>query len=55
LAKAGSSIKKGDAIVILESMKMQVAVKAHRDGNIKEIRTKEGSTVARYDTIAIIE
>jgi biotin carboxyl carrier protein len=32
-----------------------VAVKAHRDGNIKEIRAKEGSTVARYDTIAIIE
>lgn len=55
LAKAGSSIKKGDAIVILESMKMQVAVKAHKDGNIKEIRAKEGSTVARHDTVAIIE
>jgi biotin carboxyl carrier protein len=55
LAKAGSAIKKGDAIVILESMKMQVAVKAHRDGNIKEIKAKEGSTVARYDIIAIIE
>jgi biotin carboxyl carrier protein len=55
LSKVGSSIKKGDAIVILESMKMQVAVKAHKDGLIKEIRTKEGSTVARYDVVAVIE
>ena len=55
LPTVGSSIKKGDAIVILESMKMQVAVKAHKDGHIKEIRAKEGSTVARYDVVAVIE
>jgi biotin carboxyl carrier protein len=55
LTKVGSSIKKGDAIVILESMKMQVAVKAHKDGLIKEIRAKEGSTVARHDVVAVIE
>lgn len=55
LAKIGTEVKKGDSIVILESMKMQVAVKAHKDGLIKEIRTKEGSTVARYDIVAVIE
>jgi biotin carboxyl carrier protein len=32
-----------------------VAVKAHKDGLIKEIRAKEGSTVARYDVVAVIE
>jgi biotin carboxyl carrier protein len=55
MAKPGSPIKKGDPVVVLESMKMQVAVKAHKDGTIKEIRTKEGASVARYDLIAVIE
>jgi biotin carboxyl carrier protein len=48
-------VKKGDAVVILESMKMQVAVKAHKDGNLKEIRVKQGAAVARNDIVAIIE
>jgi biotin carboxyl carrier protein len=55
LAKPGTSVKKGDALVILESMKMQVAVKSHKDGNVKEIRAKEGATVARHDVVAVIE
>ena len=55
MAKPGSPIKKGEPVVVLESMKMQVAVKAHKDGTIKEIRVKDGVSVARYDLIAIIE
>jgi biotin carboxyl carrier protein len=54
-AKAGTEVKKGDVIVILESMKMQVAVKAHKDGNLKEIKIKQGASVARNDVLAIIE
>ncbi len=48
-------MKKGDSLVVLESMKMQVAVKAHKDGIIKELRVKKGATVSRNDIIAIIE
>lgn len=55
LVEPGNSVKKGDAVLILESMKMQVAVKAHKDGNLKEIRVKQGAVVARNDTVAIIE
>jgi biotin carboxyl carrier protein len=55
MAKPGSSVKKGDPVVVLESMKMQVAVKAHKDGIIKEVRTKEGASIARHDLIAVIE
>ncbi len=54
-AKAGTDVKKGDVIVILESMKMQVAVKAHKDGHLKEIRVKQGASVARNDVLAFIE
>jgi biotin carboxyl carrier protein len=53
--KAGDDVKKGDVIVVLESMKMQVAVKAHKDGNIKEIKVKQGASVARNDVLAVIE
>lgn len=53
--KVGNDVKKGDVIVVLESMKMQVAVKAHRDGNIKEIKVKQGASVARNDVMAVIE
>ena len=55
MAKPGSTVKKGDPVVVLESMKMQVAVKAHKDGVIKEVRTKEGASIARHDLIAVIE
>lgn len=54
-AKPGTEVKKGDVIVVLESMKMQVAVKAHRDGNLKEIKVKQGASVARHDVLAVIE
>lgn len=55
MAKPGSAVKKGDPVVVLESMKMQVAVKAHKDGVVKEIRLKEGASIARHDLIAVIE
>ncbi len=51
----GASVKKGEAVCVLESMKMQVTVKAHKDGNIKSIKIKEGGTVAKNDVIAEIE
>lgn len=54
-AKTGTDVKKGDVIVVLESMKMQVAIKAHKDGNLKEIKVKQGASVARNDVLAVIE
>lgn len=52
---SGSVVKAGDSVIILESMKMQVAIKAHKDGNIREIKVKQGTTVGRYDVVAVIE
>jgi biotin carboxyl carrier protein len=53
--KSGMEVKKGDVIVVLESMKMQVAVKAHKDGTLKDLKVKQGASVARYDVLAVIE
>ena len=51
----GASIKKNDPVCVLESMKMQVSVKAHKDGTVKSIKIKEGGSVAKNDIIADIE
>ena len=51
----GASVKKGDGVCTLDSMKMQVAVKAHKDGVIRNIKAKETGTVAKGDIIADIE
>ena len=55
LTNVGALVKAGDSLVILESMKMQVAVKAHKEGTIRDILVKKGTTVSRYDVIAVIE
>jgi biotin carboxyl carrier protein len=51
----GDSVKKGDNIVVLESMKMQVAIKSPRDGNIKELKVKVGQSISRNDVVAVLE
>ncbi len=50
----GDSVKKGDNIVVLESMKMQVAIKSPRDGIVKELRVKDGQSISRNDIVAIL-
>lgn len=54
-AEEGANIKKGDVVCVLESMKMQVSVKSHKDGVIKKIKIKGGMSVAKNDILAEIE
>ncbi len=54
-AEEGAAVKKGDVVCTLESMKMQVGVKAHRDGTIKSVKIRSGGSVAKNDVIAEIE
>jgi biotin carboxyl carrier protein len=51
----GSTVKKGDTICTLESMKMQVGVKSHKSGTVISIKVKEGASVAKNDLIAEIK
>jgi len=55
ILNAGDQINKGDSIIVLESMKMQVAVKSHKDGQIRDIKVKVGDIVSRNDVVALIE
>lgn len=51
----GAAVEKGDAVMVVEAMKMQNDLKAPKAGVIKEIRVTEGQTVAAGDVLAIIE
>lgn len=47
LVKEGEKVRTGDPLVILESMKMEVAVRADRDAEVVEILVEEGAPVKR--------
>ena len=52
--KAGAQVKRGDSIVILEAMKMEIPVVAPEDGTIGEILVAEGQAVESGQTVATI-
>ena len=51
----GDSIKEGDTVVILESMKMEMPVEAEDPGVVKEIIVAEGQSVSEGDTLVVLE
>ena len=52
LVSAGDSVKKGQAIVVLEAMKMEIEVKAPKDGVIASIEVEKGQSVANNQVVA---
>ena len=52
VASARQSVKAGDNIIILESMKMEIPVVAPQDGTVASIDTSEGASVENGDTLA---
>jgi acetyl-CoA carboxylase biotin carboxyl carrier protein len=53
--QAGDPVAPGEAVVILESMKMEMPVEATTGGRVVELRCKEGQAVAEGDLLAVIE
>lgn len=52
--KAGAEVKRGDSIVILEAMKMEIPVVAPRDGKVGEILVAEGDAVESGQAVATL-
>lgn len=52
LVSAGDHVKKGQAIVVLEAMKMEIEVKAPKDGIIGSIEVSKGQSVANNQVVA---
>ncbi|ENA2870292.1 biotin/lipoyl-containing protein [Campylobacter upsaliensis] len=53
LIKENDEIKKGQTIMILEAMKMEIEVQAQKDGIIEQICVGVGDAVSESDTLAI--
>ena len=53
--KVGDKVKNGDAIVILEAMKMENPIPAPRDGTITSITVTKGATVEAGQVLATIQ
>lgn len=54
VAEPGQLVEVGDAIVILESMKMEIPVCADEPGTVSEIAVSAGDVVREGDVIAIV-
>jgi len=52
--KAGDSVTKGDALIVLEAMKMEHALVAPRDGIIAELSVEAGAQVSDGDVLAVL-
>ena len=52
LVSVGDHVKKGQAIVVLEAMKMEIEVKAPKDGIIGSIEVSKGQSVSNNQVVA---
>ncbi|MCY3850973.1 MAG: acetyl-CoA carboxylase biotin carboxylase subunit [Acidimicrobiaceae bacterium] len=55
LVGVDDTVDAGDAVVVLEAMKMENNVTAEKAGTVKEIRVAEGDSVGAGDIVAVIE
>ncbi len=53
--EAGATVAQGALIAIVEAMKMENEITAHKAGTVTALPISVGSSVASGDTIAVIE
>lgn len=54
LVSQGQDVKKGDTLLTLESMKMENAIKADRDGKVTKIAVTVGQSVMQEDLLVVL-
>ena len=53
--QVGDAVAEGDAVVILESMKMEIPVESPVAGKVGEIRCAKGDAVEEGAVLAVVE
>lgn len=55
LVRPGQQVAAGEALVILESMKMEIPVESPVSGTVTAVNVEEGGVVQEGDVIAVVE
>ena len=55
LVEQGATVEEGQLICIIEAMKMENEITAHKAGVIAQLPISEGAAVSAGDTLAVIE
>ena len=53
--KPGQAVKKGDVLIMLEAMKMEMLVEAPADGAVREVQVESGTQVAAGQALAVMD
>jgi biotin carboxyl carrier protein len=51
----GESVSKGQTLLVLEAMKMEIRIQARSDGIVKKLFVKQGQTVEREQVLVEVE
>jgi acetyl-CoA/propionyl-CoA carboxylase biotin carboxyl carrier protein len=55
LVAEGDTVESGQAVLVLEAMKMENHINAETSGTVREVRVTEGDTVGTGDVLVVIE
>ena len=53
--EVGAQVARGTELMVIESMKVEIPIKATAPGRLKEFRVKPGDQIQRNAVLAIVE